>query len=724
MGESGSSVVSRSDILKALAQSIDPVRQTFLYRLGIVLVAIGMVALPLIYIALILGLAGATVYHAVWNLEIMTEWEGSIKGRTVMYTFPIMAGLITLFFLLKPFFAKQGKEPIKFKLSREEQPFLFDFVEALCQNVKAPVPQEIWVDTEVNASARLKNGFLSIFDRQLVLTIGLPLAAGLPLKEFAGVLAHEFGHFAQGTGMGATYAIRTVNYWFARVVYVRDAWDERLQQWKEIGGWVTAVLWISQGVVWVTRRILWILMWVGRILSGFLSRQMEFDADRYEIRLAGSDAFVSTSRNLLLLDQACRWAHDDQRELWTERRLCNNFPGLIVSQIPQMSERKGLMEDIEKRLGDRSKNAFDTHPPDGERVDNAIKEGASGVFHIEELASVIFDEFEVLCCQTSIHEYREKMGLNLEDDQWIGVRDMNARSSDKEQKRKASGQFLCGWYPRVRKLFLPSPEVPQLESLPEAYQYCLDMEAVWEDFLNSYEESLTHLQKTHTRLHDVVAHSWVAAARVKLDPEVLSVPKEDQEKEAFDRVTAIWNEAYQALDPLMEQSQNRLHVYLQMGCHPEMSAQNPELPSPERIQQLVAAFSKLESIWDDVRWISRFYYTLRILYTGYQKYQKDERYLAVLGKVSEQIREHAWEICEHLGDHLYPYDHADGEIQIQDLIVPFIPDKGQGSDEDFYQIAGKARKLSHELYDRILGDLCDIALKVKLTVEQSAAAQA
>jgi Zn-dependent protease with chaperone function len=35
----------------------------------------------------------------------------------------------------------------------------------------------------------------------LVLVIGLPLAAGMSMRQVAGVLAHEFGHFAQGAGM-------------------------------------------------------------------------------------------------------------------------------------------------------------------------------------------------------------------------------------------------------------------------------------------------------------------------------------------------------------------------------------------------------------------------------------------------------------------------------------------------------------------------------------------
>jgi Zn-dependent protease with chaperone function len=44
----------------------------------------------------------------------------------------------------------------------------------------------------------------------------------LKAQELSEVLAHEFGHFSQGFGMRATYLIRSVNFWFTKVVYHRD----------------------------------------------------------------------------------------------------------------------------------------------------------------------------------------------------------------------------------------------------------------------------------------------------------------------------------------------------------------------------------------------------------------------------------------------------------------------------------------------------------------------
>ncbi|MEM6778123.1 MAG: hypothetical protein AAF670_10745 [Planctomycetota bacterium] len=64
----------------------------------------------------------------------------------------------------------------------------------------------------------------------MVLTVGIPLITGLTAREFAGVLAHELGQFAHGASRRASYVVRSINHWFARVVYQRDQVDQWLDR--------------------------------------------------------------------------------------------------------------------------------------------------------------------------------------------------------------------------------------------------------------------------------------------------------------------------------------------------------------------------------------------------------------------------------------------------------------------------------------------------------------
>ena len=130
------------------------------------------------------------------------------------------------------------------------------------------------------------------------MTIGLPLVAGMSLRELTGVLSHEFGHFRQGSGMRMNQRIFSIQTWFARAVYERDEWDERLVRWSEDESWFALIAQFGRLGVWVSRQFLWVLMVLGNIISALFVRQMEHDADRYEVLISGSDVFEQTAMRL------------------------------------------------------------------------------------------------------------------------------------------------------------------------------------------------------------------------------------------------------------------------------------------------------------------------------------------------------------------------------------------------------------------------------------------
>ena len=70
-------------------------------------------------------------------------------------------------------------------------------------------------------------------------------------------------------------------------------------------------------------------MHAGHVISCFMLRQMEYDADSYEAKLAGSDAFASTASRLRVLNVATQVAYADVRQSWASRRLPENLPLLI-----------------------------------------------------------------------------------------------------------------------------------------------------------------------------------------------------------------------------------------------------------------------------------------------------------------------------------------------------------------------------------------------------------
>ena len=363
------------------------------YRIGILLISLTMIALPLIYLSFIALVAFGVYYHAMNHTGILSMGHGRSRVFFALaYAAPLVAGPIAVFFMFKPLLARPSRHERSRSLRRESEPLLFAFIDRLCEEVGAPRPKRIDVDCSVNASASFRRGILSMFGRDLVLTIGLPLAAGLTMREFGGVMAHELGHFAQGMGMRLSYIVRAIVHWFVRVVYQRDQWDDWLDETaQELDiriGWIFLV---AKLFVLIGRGILWVLFHIGLAISGIMLRQMEYDADRYECSFAGSAAFGSTVRKLHLLNGACQIAHMQLSASLDHRKLVDDYPGLIAYHAGNMIQEG--MPQINKMIAESKTGWVDNHPCDKDRVAAAEKLASPGIFHSDRPAKDLFTDF-------------------------------------------------------------------------------------------------------------------------------------------------------------------------------------------------------------------------------------------------------------------------------------------------------------------------------------------
>ncbi len=397
---------SGGPILGAFAGPLPEVRVGVVYRLGLAIVALTMVLLPLAYVALI-GVASYGVYwHMTAHQALLSDAEG--LWGLLLYAVPVFVGGVLVVFMIKPLFAPKTKEMEPVELTADAEPQLHAFIHRLCDVVGAPRPRKIVVDCEANASAGFRRGLVSLFGNDLVLTIGLPLAGGLSLRALAGVLAHEFGHFAQRTGMRLTYVIRAVNGWFARVVYTRDAWDDWLRRATEWDLRVAVIIWIAQFFVWLTRGVLWVLMMFGHTLSCFMLRQMEYDADRYEAYLAGSRDFSETARRLPLLAVGVQGAQADLEDSMSVDRLVDDFVALALDNEVNLPD--AVREEVRKLVEEETTGLLDTHPATSERIASVQALDAPGLFNHDGPARLLFTDFEALCRSATRDLYTVVLG--------------------------------------------------------------------------------------------------------------------------------------------------------------------------------------------------------------------------------------------------------------------------------------------------------------------------
>jgi Zn-dependent protease with chaperone function len=327
----------------------------------------------------------------------------------LVYAAPIVVGSIVVLFMLKPFFAPPRLAGRRRSFRRDSEPLLFAFVDRVCEAVGARPPARINVDWDINASAGFDEGWFFFFRNRLALTIGAPLVAGLDAAEFAGVLAHEFGHFTQGTGRRLTFLVRSIDHWFLRVVYQRDAWDQWLEESSNDWNWRLAwILLLARLGVGISRQVLWMLMIVGHVVSSFLLRQMEYHADSHEARLVGGAVFESTMRKITCLGIAFQAVTPELLQLMRQRRLPDDLSHLILVQLGRFPPE--VLEQINAQIAKGRTRPFDSHPAPRDRIRRAHQEGAAPVFADHRPASALFSDFKALSRNTTGDFYRACFG--------------------------------------------------------------------------------------------------------------------------------------------------------------------------------------------------------------------------------------------------------------------------------------------------------------------------
>ena len=709
---------SSAEILAAFRGEIRPVRPTMLYRVWIVIIAVVMMILPMVYLALVVAVGYAVYWHAVHNVVIFQNVR-NIRASLLLYGSPLAAGLVVLGFMLKPLFARSGKQSKVRQIDPNKEPLIVAFVDGVCQSVHAPTPSRIEVDCQVNASAHLASWVFSP-SKELVLTIGLPLIEGLTLRQFTGVLAHEFGHFSQGAGMRLNVLIRSINRWFARVVYERDEWDEMLKGWFDGGnGAIIVVVLIARGAIWVTRRILWVLMHVGHLVSGFLSRQMEFDADRYQTRMVGATVFESTMLQVNELGYASNAAHSDLAESWRERRLPDDMSRLIQVKFTEFSDP--LRTAIRDSALSAKTGRFDTHPCDAERIARAKAESTEGIFHLDGPATDLFRNFESLSRSTTFDYYRAVLGREVTKDQLYPVAEAILNKEVEREGYQAIDRFFLGAWQLVQPIPLVDT-YPKPPADPKAAKRRLgELRRV----MMAERSSNLAMAEYWGEANQQATHAEAALSLFKADKKVkpgvvhLSKATVGAAETALAAATTTTERAMAGFEPFGTAAAERLGLALGLleldivvGRVPDGVVLRDEARSlyPTAVVlggRVVAELSQF------VPAINALGFLINLYQAG--KNDKDQAMINALLRGTRHLHDRLTQIKWKIGDSVaYPFEHAHEGMTIGRFLLPTLPDSQDVG--GVVQTASETHDRLVDLHRRVLGRLTATAEAVERAI--------
>ena len=453
-GKTAPPVLTPRTIKEAFSGEIPRVRLSMKYRVALVAVAGLMILLPVIYAAFVISVASATVWHVFNNWTWFFPSRGWGYLILLIYLALGVVGAVLTLFMVKPFFAPAAHAQRPLKLTHQDDPLFFSFVDLIAQRVGAPMPVEIHVDCAANASAGTKHGLIGLSSRQLVLTVGLPLIGGLSARQLAGVIAHELGHFAQRSGMSFCYVVNSVNTWFARSVYQDDAWDDKLDELieryqEDPRG---TMLWMAKAAIWASRKCMLVFLKLGVLVSRSLERQMEFDADRYEACIAGSRVFRETTLRIKELNAASEAMSKRLSYSWDDGKLTDNFPKMIIDYSRSLPER--YREVIAAELKEPTTDRWSTHPSDAERIANADALAARGIFVVDVPGTTLLARYERLCRQASLMHYRYEFDVVVKPEQLISSAEINASVDQRETDKVLLKSYLADQFWVTRYLHI------------------------------------------------------------------------------------------------------------------------------------------------------------------------------------------------------------------------------------------------------------------------------
>ncbi len=671
------------------------------YVLALFAVACGMLLLPAAYLSLI-ALIGYTIFWHAVHLSTHAATGRPFTVEHALTALPLVVGPLAILFAIKPFFARNTKAAPPDRLKREIEPFLFEFVDAVATAVGAPKPTSIRIDTEANASAGLRRGLASFFTNDLTLTIGLPLVQGLTVRELSGVLAHEFGHFSQTTGMRFGYLIRLISMWFARVTFERDIWDVWLIEAGERIGWPFKLLfWIARFFVYLTRLALFSLAWLGSAISCFLMRQQEYDADLYETRLVGATTFARTSRQIQELGLAREMAVNDLQRFWEDGRLANDFPAVVAANRDNITPK--IRKALRQHQRQMQTSLFDSHPGNADRIARAKEETEPPAFLFDGdpgdyPATVLFEDFGRVSRAASAVFYESVLGDDFDKSRLCPAKRLIQESHQESQAFKALDRFFQTRIPIMRPLAIdPSAESKPSDS-QQAGELVQSLKAARERMVGQLARYKKQV-KCHDHAEEVIFTT--ASAQMLLDCGLSIRAKKfrllngrrrtideklDRSRKGLQQIAAsLWE--YESV------ASTRLACALQLLQLDSIVKRIPQGETLRRdIRETIPNARFVGNAMANLLPMRILYHRLFVLTSSLKRNEDRRDLIEKIRNSMEKLSSLLNMTSSNLGQRAYPFEHGDAAMTIREYALPEIPDE-----ENLFGLVGATDHLLSKL---------------------------
>ncbi len=704
----------RRQILAGFRGTVPPFKPSLGYRLTLAGAAVVMLLMPVVYAAVVGGLVWLTLgYLRLLDFSFFLQGPGLLMLPAVLI--PAGLGTVIVIGLVKPLFGGGGGQT-RLQLDPAREPLLFEFVGRLCRTLGAPVPKEIHVNCDVNASASLRRGLLSLLDTDdMVLVLGLPLVQGLTLQQLAGVIAHETGHFSQKAGLRLSLVIQVMSGFLHLLVSRRDPLDESIRRHAEESGapLVKGVLYSVSAVIWICRWTLWGTMLAGYTVSAYVSRHLEYDADRYLVRFAGFEAFASSLREMFALSAAHEASLEELSEQWRERRLADSLSQLVLAN--RESKAQEIADRFEAGLADEKAGIFDSHPPTRKRIARAQLESGAGVFSSVLPAGALFADLPGIEQAASLQFYLSVLGRQIRFADLVPVQAMRELKQQGEEERAAYDSYFQN--PPLRAMRLPG-QIPACVDREEGIRRLEEARRIVAESAADHRRAKADFLEAAKRRVYALRAGTLLRAGYSIDAASFKLPAGDlgtalrAAKQAQVRMTEI--------DPILAGYQtheaDRLEAALALYQHPAVAADLPGVTlAADEMTRLLGCGDLLASWVLQVVTLREDWNVLDTLVRDLEAGAEPPKGLREeIHRTLALVREHLKVYHRALREHPYPFEHGFKGTALVQYIVPALP--AEGDFEGLQGMVSTAINRTEEVQARLLSRLAWVASKVEASL--------
>ncbi|MEO7779592.1 MAG: M48 family metallopeptidase [Fibrobacteria bacterium] len=673
------------------------------YAVGLVAVGAGTIILPVSYLAITYAEICLLRQHAVADFGwLVGPDSGFFPGLGYLVLLAFLA--VFAFFLVRPFVAVHRIVRSDPSLLPGDEPRLHAFIQQICTSLGSPAPMRIQVSMDVNASARLAPGWLNFWTGGLELVLGLPLVRGLELGQFAGVLAHELGHFRQGTAMRMVHGIRALNQWFSRAATREDPWERDLEGRRHrMDPFLVGLYWFARICAWLARQILKGHVRAGQGVSCLLLRQMEHQADRAAIGLVGGETFASMVLEAKVIEAAWGLANRSLGLSLREGRLADDLPALVSAHtrvfIPEVRRK------MERSLLAEKAALFDTHPSLADRVRHARRSVSRGKFRSSGASHTLFSDFGALSRRTTAVFYQRDLGADFNPSRLMATSDLVTGQNDVQVCEAAVTGYFLGLLTNLRPIWL-APADLETDQQPDLLGRLLAARSLIESEHGMAAEAFRAYAAADARMLDAVQALALMRANFWIEPGDFQLRKGGaaQAAKAFGEAEQEQQGIADRLRAFEAAMRTRIGSALGLLGDPRVRERLGDARAcSQEVARLLPVLAILGSVQPRLESLRRSFHGMGILLDNLDGHESSPEIDVQLDTHALAIRLELVSLSAAFQDVDYPFGMVASSSRLVDYVLDRLP-----LERDFaahYNAAEEALGRCYALYFRILGRL-------------------